>query len=83
MTKEEDNIITMLGHLLESMRNSVDSCNHKTVLNVTTNLAINMDRTFIREEKSQNFINKIDEIDKDMTNLKKIFADKCECKRKY
>ncbi len=83
MTKEEDDVITMLGYLLDSMRNSVESCNHNTVLNVTTNLAVNIDRAHIREEKSENFLKKLKDIDKKMIDLKKIFAEKCECQRKY
>lgn len=82
MTIEEDNVITMLGYLLDSMRNSVESCNHKTVLNVTTNLAVNIDRAHIRDEKSENFLKNLKDIDKKMINLKKIFAEKCECRRK-
>lgn len=72
----------MLEHQLEFMRNSIDNCSHKTILNVTTNLAINIDRAHIREEKSENFLIKLKDIDKKMINLKKTFAEKCECKRK-
>ena len=83
MTKEqEDRIVKMSEFLLRSLEISANECNSGTVLSTATNLAINVDRAHAREEKSENFIKEMNDIDNRANNLKQMFADKCECKRK-
>lgn len=83
MPEDEDPTLTMVKYLFESMKNSVDNCNNKTILNTTENLAINIDRGIIRAGESKNFIlqRKLMDISNDMSKLKEIFPTKCECRK--
>ena len=82
---EEDSILTMVKYIFESMKNSVDNCDHKKVLNTTTNLAVNLDRAITNAGESKNLglQRKLMDIDNDVSRLKSIFAHKCECRKRY
>lgn len=82
---EEDSTLVTIEVLFESMKNSVDSCNNRTILNTTHNLAVNIDRGIIRAGESKNFKlqRKLMDISNDMSKLKEIFPDRCECRNKW
>jgi hypothetical protein len=82
--QKEDSILIMVGHLFESMKNSVENCDQERVLNTTTNLAINLDRAIFNAGESNNseLQRKLIDMDNDMSKLKETFSVKCKCTNK-
>ena len=83
MPKEDFKLI-MIRRLLEIMKDSVENCDHERILNSTTNLAINLDRSITSAGNSNDFNlqRKLMSVDNDMSVLKGMFATKCSCTKK-
>ena len=82
---KEDSRLIMIRHLFEIMKDSVENCDHKRVLQATANLTVNTDRAIISSGESNNLElqRKLMDIDKETSKLKGLFAAKCKCSNKW